>query len=113
MTFDSGIASVYKATNTAENGKKPKKGLVLIGQYYFGFQTLGVNRYYTALQAHQQLEAVIAVPGWEPVPVEAVVILESGLQYTVRMAQHALDENGLQITRLSLERNGESYDVIS
>lgn len=113
MTFDSGIASVYKVTNTAENGKKPKKGLVLIGQYYFGFQMLGVNRYYTALQAHQQLEAVIAVPGWEPVQVEAVVILESGLQYTVRMAQHALDENGLQITRLSLERNGESYDVIS
>ncbi len=113
MTFDSGSASVYKVTNTAENGKKPKKGLALIGQHYFGFQTLGVNRYYTALQAHQQLEAVIAVPGWEPVPVEAVVILESGLQYTVRMAQHALDENGLQITRLSLERNGESYDVIS
>jgi hypothetical protein len=113
MTFDSGIASMYKVTNTAENGKKPKKGLVKIGQYYFGFQTLGVNRYYTALQAHQQLEAVIAVPGWEPVPVEAVVILESGLQYTVRMTQHALDENGLQITRLSLERNGESYDVIS
>lgn len=113
MTFDDGIVSVFKVTNTAENGRKPVKGLTKIGEHYFGFQTLGMQRYYTALQAHQQIESVIAIPGWEPVPVESVAILESGLQYTVRLSQYTHDENGLRITRLSLERNGENYVIIA
>lgn len=113
MTFDDGIVIFYKVTNVAENGKKPVKGLESYARYLFGFSTLGINRYYTALQAHQQIEAVINVPGWELIPVESVALLETGLQYTVQMTQHMLDENGLKITRISLERNGENYAIVS
>lgn len=112
MTFDDGIVKIYTVTNTAAAGDKPKKGLSLRESFYFGYDTLGINRYYTALQAHQQIEAVINVPGWNAIPVESVAILEDDTQYTVQMVQPMIDEDGLRITRLSLERLGESYDVL-
>lgn len=113
MTFDDGIVFFYKVTNVAENGKKPVKGLESYARHHFGFRNLGIIRYYTALQAHQQIESVIDIPGWELIPVESIAILDSGLQYTVQLAQPTTDENGLKITRISLERNGESYVIVS
>ena len=65
MTFDDGILTIYKIENTAQPGQMPVEGLTEKDRYYYGFDTLGINRFYTALQAQQQIEAVVNVPGWE------------------------------------------------
>ena len=119
MTFDDGIVGIYVLSNIAEAGKKPVKGLTQVEQLYFGYDVLGLNRYYTALQAHQQIAAVINVPGWitaEPNKHIAVIADAEGQfdddQYTIRLSQPMTDEDGLRITKLTLERIGESYAVV-
>lgn len=112
MTFDDGIVEIYNVVNTASAGNKPIRGLSLAESFYFGYDTLGINRYYTALQAHQQIEAVINVPGWNTIQVETVAIID-GAQFKVQMVQPMHDEFGLRITKLSLERLGENYAIVS
>lgn len=113
MTFDDGIIGIYKVTNTAGPGEKPVRGLVFKEAFHFTYDTLGINRYYTAKMAHQEIEAVINVPGWNRIPVESIAIDEDGTQFVVRMCQPQTDEDGLRITKLSLERLTESYVIQS
>ena len=114
MTFDDGIVGIYTITQKPEPGKMPIRGISLSESFFFGYDTLGVNRYYTALQANQQIEAVINIPGWQPFnPATSVAVMEDGSQFKVRMVQPMLDEDGLRITTLSLERVHENYAVLS
>ena len=53
MTFDDGILTICKTENAAEEGMKPVPLLVEKEKFYFGYDTLGITRYYTALQARQ------------------------------------------------------------
>lgn len=122
MTFDDGIVGVYEITERIVPGKKPVNGLTLLERFFFGYDTLGINRYYTALQANHEIEAVINVPGWNPIKANkhiAVIADEDGVldadcdQYRIVMVQLMTDEYGLRMTKLSLERIGEGYAVFS
>ena len=113
MTFDDGIVSIYEIKQKDVSGKMPIKGIKFKEAFYFGYDTLGYGRYYTALQANQQIEAVVNVPGWQMLnPAVHVAVMENGDQYRVQMAQPMLDD-GLRITKLSLERVHEDYAVLS
>lgn len=111
MTFDDGILTIYKTENIAEPGAKPVIGLVQKDQYYFSFGDIGITRYYTAMQAKQQIEQVVNIPGWGDVSTLDICVLEDGRQYRIVMRQPTHDDDGLRITRLSLERMDESYAV--
>lgn len=122
MTFDDGVVGVYELTQVKVPGKMPTEGLSLTEKFYFGYETLGINRYYTALQANQQIEAVISVPGWNPIKANTHiaiianadgVITDQSAQYRIVMVQPTTDELGLRITRLSLERMGDKYAVFT
>ena len=113
MTFDDGIVKIYQITQTAATGKMPIEGITYQESFYFGYDTVGIQRYYTALQANQQIEAVINIPGWSELnPAQHVAVLENGKQYRIRMVQPMTDEDGLRITKLTLERMHESHDVM-
>ena len=111
MTFDDGILTIYKAENTAQPGQMPVEGLTEKDRYYYGFDTLGINRFYTALQAQQQIEAVVNVPGWGGIAATDICVLDNGDQFRIVMRQPTLDDNGLRITKLSLERINEKYAI--
>ena len=115
MTFDDGIVRIYAITNGAAAGSKPAKVIRYIESYYFGYETLGFQRYYTALEAKQQISAVIDIPGWNPAISSAqnVAIMEDGLQYLIQLTQPTKDEDGLRVTRLTLERINQAYAVES
>ena len=51
MTFDDGDVKIYQITNIAAPGAKPKEALGEYDTHCFGFETVGVDRYYKALQA--------------------------------------------------------------
>ena len=111
MTFDDGILTIYKVENTAQPGQMPVEGLTEKDRYYYGFDALGINRYYTALQAQQQIEAVVNVPGWGDIAPTDICALDNGAQFRIVMRQPTLDDNGLRITKLSLERINEKYAI--
>lgn len=110
MTFDDGILTVYGMKNTAEQGDMPKETPVLQSQHYFCYDTLGFQRYYTALQAKQQIDAVVNIPLWQDIRMTDMVVLDDGSSFGVRLVQKMKDDNGLQITKLTLERL-ENVDV--
>ena len=104
MTFDDGILKVYMVENIANPGDMPKEELVLKSEHFFGFDILGYSRYYTALQAHQNISAVVNIPEWHDITSLDIAKLEDGVQYKIRLEQRMKDENGLNVTKLTLER---------
>ena len=122
MTFDDGVVGVYELTKIKVPGKMPTDGLQEKERFYFGHETLGINRYYTALQASQQIESVLSIPGWNPIKANTHIaiiadvdgnITEDCDQFRIVMVQPTTDEDGLRITRLSLERVGDKYAVFA
>lgn len=112
-TFDEGILTIYSVTNSAQPGDKPVYSLTQKAQYYYGYSALGITRYYTALEANQQIEDVVNVPEWVDVTTDDICQLENGVYYRIRLVQKELDKDNLKITKLSLERTGELYGLSS
>ena len=111
MTFDDGILTIYSVENVGDPGMMPSPQLAEKEKYYFSFDTLGFNRYYTALQARQQIESVVNIPGWGNISATDICVLENGTQFRIVMRQPTMDEDGLRITKLSLERIDEQYAI--
>lgn len=111
MTFDDGILSVYRPQNTAGPGDQPQPGHIFKGRYYYGFASLGVTRYYAAMQAGQDVSAVVAVPGWNDIVTNDVIVLDDGRQYWAEMVQPETDEFGLRIMRVTLGVLSVDYQI--
>lgn len=110
MTFDDGIVKIYDVINSAEPGELPVDKLQNPIPYHFHEETVGVTRYYEAIKANQLIERVITTY-LAQINTNQVAVFEDGSQYLIRMVQLSADENGIKITRLSLERNGENYEI--
>ena len=115
MTFDDGVLSVYRLTNTAPAGKKPVLNPLLYCQYYYHIETIGVVRYYQAMQANAKVDALVSIPDWEfDIGENDIVVLDSadgGNQYRVDFIQRTYESGGLKVRRLSLVRLGENYAI--
>lgn len=111
MTFDDGILTVYRPQNTAGPGDKPQPGLTFRGRYYYSISSLGVTRYYAAMQAGQDVAAVVAVPGWSDIMTNDIVVLDDGQKYGAEMVQPETDEFGLRITRITLGVLSVDYQI--
>lgn len=111
MTFDDGLVTICDVSNDAEPGEQPVKKLTPVQQLHYAEETVGINRYYSAIKADQLIEAVIVVPAEIMISTNQFAIIDGGAQYMIQMVQKDRDDNGLKILRLSLERNGESYEV--
>lgn len=59
QTFNDGIIKIYKVTDTADNGKKPVEKLTLKNTLRFRERTVGITRYYSAMQANKKVDRVI------------------------------------------------------
>lgn len=104
MTFDDGILKIYSTKDVSAPGDMPKEELVLKSEHFFGFDVLGYSRYYTALQAHQNISAVVNIPEWNDISSLDIAEMEDGQKYKVRLVQPMKDESGLNFTKLTLEK---------
>lgn len=111
MTFDDGILIVYRVEDTSAPGDMPKMEPVEKTRLYYSFDIVGMSRYYTALQAHIQLSHVVNVPGWPALDTDDLIALEDGNVYRLAQIQPMTDEDGLRISKLSLERVSDEYHI--
>lgn len=111
MTFDDGLIKIYDVTNSAQPGEFPIKLLENPESYYFHEESIGITRYYEALKAGQVIERVISIPSPATVSINQIVVFEEGDQYQIRMVQPERDDLGLKVIKLSLERNGDNYEI--
>lgn len=111
MTLDDGILKIFSVENIADKGMKPVYGLKFKSMHYFGFETVGVQRYYTAMHANSKITDLVRI--WEDRSItgQDICILEDGKQYQCSFIQHMKDEDGLRITKITLERMEKEYVI--
>ena len=112
MTFDDGILNIYDIQNLAQQGDKPRMGLVLKSTHFFGFDTVGYNRYYAALKTNEQIDGVIRIWQDRTITNQNICVLEDNLQYKISLIQHTKDDDGVDVTKLTLTRIDEKYEII-
>lgn len=115
MTFDDGELKIYSVTDTAEPGAMPVKTPTLKSTHYYRFETIGVTRFYQALQADQQISNVVVVPDWHDIKTTDFCVLDGGTAepFEISFVQPTYDEDRLKITKLTLGKVDQSYDIMS
>lgn len=109
--LDSGIIKICSLEKVNEQGKMPRFILVEKCSVFYEERTIGVTRLYAALGANQKLDIVARV--WEnrETLVDDIAVLEDGNQYRITAIQHLLNDDGLRVSDLTLERLDSLYDV--
>lgn len=89
--FNDGVVKVYAVTNAAPPGGKPVEALALKQTLRYKERTVGLTRYYAALQANVRVQYVLRclrVPG---VSTQDVAIPNDGKQYKIAQVQYPED----------------------
>ncbi len=91
QTFNDGIAEFYTVTNTAERGNKPNNILV-VKSYVLRYdsKTVGIKRFYTALQNQIEISMLIRTLYKDDVSMHDVVII-NGRQLEIVQIQYPED----------------------
>jgi hypothetical protein len=101
--FDDGQVEIYKLINTASAGDLPKGGSDYLSAYWYEERTVGITRFYAALKTDVKLEMLIRI--WRDKSIDTSMICKiDDTQYRIVQVQHVLNEDGLEVTDLSLER---------
>lgn len=87
LCFNDGSASLYRVDNIANPGDKPKEGLVLKVHLHFGEMSVGVQRYYQAMEAKVRIDRLIRTPMFRDVSTQDVCVID-GKQYRILQGQH-------------------------
>ena len=108
--FDAGLVDIYTIFNTAEAGDIPKEGLIYGSSYWYEERSVGITRFYAALKMDVKIERLIRI--WRVNSIDTSQICKiDEVQYRIVQVQHVKNEDGLEVTDLSLERLGETYDI--
>jgi len=108
QTFNDGIVKIYKIDNIAEPGNMPKDGLIFKETLRYKERTVGVNRYWAALQDNIRINHVLRVPERRNVSTQDIAIPNDGKQYKIVQIQYPED---MSVMDLSLERLEQEYEI--
>lgn len=114
MIFDSGMVTVCNLLNAAQPGSMPKETLVPVLSALFGERTVGYGRYYQAKGVNEQVDMVIRIWRTTAARIGMYAVLsqsENNGQYRITNMQQMLDEDGLKVTDLTLQRMDELYEI--
>ena len=114
--FDAGTITVCQLADTATAGSMPAEQLSPVFSAFFAERTVGYNRYYAAQGVNEQIDMLVRI--WRDTRARSgmyavLSMSENDGQYRITNVQQLLDENGLKVTDLTLERLEELYDVLT
>lgn len=109
--FDEGICKICQLENIAKKGDKPQYQRLEKSKHWYEMRVVGINRYYAALQANNSIDYLIRIWQDQTITARDYCVLEDGKQYRITQVQHLLNDDGLKITDLSLERVDKLYDL--
>lgn len=110
--LDSGTLVLQRGVNMAPPGEAPEMEMTTVWGSYYAARTVGVQRYYTAMEHADRADIVVRIPRYYGVQPDTDRILltpvdhEDDGVYKVLQVQHVLDEDRLYATDLTLERIG-------
>lgn len=110
MTFDDGILKIYERVLVQDKGFMPVSKLHLKSSYYFSYEVIGVTKFYEAKKTQDRLDESVSIYRDRSITYTDVVVLEDGTQYQISQIQHTFDDNGIQITKLTLMHLNEKFE---
>ena len=108
--FNSGTVRIYTVTNSAEDGAKPVETLTLVQKLRYHERTVGLTRYYEALQANVRVQYVLRCPRLTSVSTQDVAIPNDGRQYRIVQVQYPEDVQP-PVMDLTLEEVAATYGI--
>lgn len=94
QTFNDGMVVIWKVGNTAVPGEKPVEKLEKKAALRFHQRTVGINRFWSALQNYVRISNVIRCQRVPNVTTQDIVTLTSGAdgtRYAIRQIQYPED----------------------
>lgn len=111
QAFNDGVVNIYSVGNIAPAGNKPKEGLTIkVGPLHYEERTVGMGRYWTAMQAQVKIDLMIRVPPIRSVSTQDIAIPNDGQQYEIKQVQYPPDVYP-PVMDLSLEKVKADYDI--
>lgn len=112
--FDAGMVQICTLQNIAEPGEMPKEALSQVSAAMFEERTVGYNRFYASKGVNEQVDLLIRVWRNNTARIGMYAVLtcsENDGQYRILNVQHMLDDDGLKVTDLTLQRMGRMYEI--
>lgn len=113
MVLDSGVLDLRRGANTAPAGEAPVLEFETIWSGYYADRTVGITRWYTAQQHGDRPDIMVRIQrnydistATDRVNIWPYDHKDSNM-YKIIQIQHVLDDDGLPVTDLTLERTGE------
>ena len=104
QTYNDGLCQVCEVGNIAPPGEMPKDSLTEKIKLRYEERTVGMNRFWTAMQAHARIDMLIRTPRIRSINNFDVVVLPDGEQYQIKQIQYPKDieppSMDLSLTRL-------------
>lgn len=108
QTYNDGLLTVYAVENAGEAGCAPAPVFAKKAVLRYEERTVGVTRYYAALQANVMVDLVLRCPRAPVVSPRDVAVLHNGRQYRITLIQYPRDVIPPSMD-LTLERLEEDY----
>jgi hypothetical protein len=103
QTYNDGVVKIYETSNTADPGNMPVEGLALKCTLRYDEKTVGINRYYIAMQNDIKIDRLVRCQKIESVTTQDIAVPNDGKQYKIRQIQYPEDVKPPSMD-LSLER---------
>jgi hypothetical protein len=110
QTYNDGAVNVYETINIAQPGNMPVDGLTLKETLHYEERTVGITRFYTAMQNDIKIDMLIRCPRIRSIAAEDIAIPVDGKQYRIVQVQYPEDVVPASMD-LSLERLVAEYDI--
>ena len=110
LSFNDGIVSIYKVSNIAPKGDKPCEKLVFYNKYCFADKTVGLNRYYEAMQNNVQISRSILIGANDFNISPQMVAVIGNTQYMIIQVQTVRDTRPPHLI-LSLSEVEMNYEI--
>lgn len=112
QTFNDGVANIYSVGNIAPPGGMPKEGMKhKLGPIRYEERTVGIQRYWAAMQAQARVDIVLRMPLIRSVSLHDVVVPVNGQQYKIVQIQYPKKDIDIPVMDLSLQRLEVAYDT--
>lgn len=87
QTYNDGIVRIYNAEDAADPGHMPEEKLTLKAQLLYAEQRVGISRFYTAQQYHDDVERLVRVQRAGVIVNRDIAVTEDGQRYNIAMVQ--------------------------
>jgi len=110
QTYNDGICQICEVTNIADPGEMPKDGLKEKVKLRYEERTVGMSRFWSAMQDHARIDMLIRTQRIRGVNNFDIVVLSDGEQYEIKQIQYPKDVEPPSMD-LSLTRLETKYEV--